>query len=170
MIIAFTPNLGFSPNSEVIHGRTTLKLTKSLKSLKKNDSYSIWCFWFSFHFLHCNVPDKCYKQKWEVLFFTCIKLVACVLVCASTIAHIKWKRLWKMQVCLSLHDVLVPPIMKRIIIFTFMATLSALLETTKSKIKKLVTHYFLITFSFTFYLHYMTCTITYIITITGFPY
>ena len=47
------------------------------------------------HFLHCNVPDnKCYKQKWSVLFFTRIKLVAHVLACARVIARIKWKRLF----------------------------------------------------------------------------
>ena len=62
------------------------------KTLKKNDSYSVWWFWSFFHFLHCNVPDnKCYKQKRDMLFFTCIKLVACVLACAHVIVNIKWK-------------------------------------------------------------------------------
>ena len=56
--------------------------------------YSIWYFWSFFHFLHSNVPDKkCHKQKWRVLFFTRIKLVASVLVCARAIARIKWIRL-----------------------------------------------------------------------------
>ena len=47
-----------------------------------------------FHFLHSYVPDnKCHKQKWHVIFFTCIKLVASVLACARAIASIKWIRL-----------------------------------------------------------------------------
>ena len=37
--------------------------------------------------------QDCYKQKYGVLFFTCIKLVAYVLACACAIARIKWKRL-----------------------------------------------------------------------------
>ena len=37
---------------------------------------------------------KCFhKQKWYVLFFTCIKLVAHVLVSGQAIACIKWGRL-----------------------------------------------------------------------------
>ena len=45
--------------------------------------------------LTCNVPDnKCYKQKWGGLFFTCIKLVACVHVYMQLQAGIKWKRLF----------------------------------------------------------------------------
>ena len=80
LIMVFTPNFGFSPYSEVIHEHTTFKLKQRLK---KNNNYSIWCFWSFIHFSYCNVPDnKCYKQKSEVLFFTCIKLVA----------H-KWKKL-----------------------------------------------------------------------------
>ena len=64
---------------------TTFKLTKG----------SIWCFRSFFLFLHCNVPDnKCCKQKWGVLFFTCIKLVTHVLACACAITRIKWKRLF----------------------------------------------------------------------------
>ena len=60
--------------------------------LKKNDHYSIWCFWSFFHFLF--IPDnKSYKQKWGILFFTRIKLVARVLACACAIERIKWKRL-----------------------------------------------------------------------------
>ena len=37
--------------------------------------------------------NKCHKQKWRVLFFTRIKLVASVLACAHVIAHTKWRRL-----------------------------------------------------------------------------
>ena len=34
------------------------------------------------HFLHYNFPDnKFFKQKWHVLLFTGIKLMACVLAC-----------------------------------------------------------------------------------------
>ena len=46
-----------------------------------------------FHFLHSNVPEnKSHKQKWGMLFLTCLKLVACVLACACTITG-KWIRL-----------------------------------------------------------------------------
>ena len=94
LIIVFTPNWEFSPNSEIIHESTTFKLTKGYQRLKKKDNYSILCFWPFFHFLLCNAPDsKCYKQKWSVLFFTRIKLVVRVLPCARAIARIKWKRL-----------------------------------------------------------------------------
>ena len=51
-------------------------------------NYSIWRFWSFFHFLYFNVSDnKCYKQKWRVLFFTRIKLVASVLSCARLMGH-----------------------------------------------------------------------------------
>ena len=47
------------------------------------------CFIF---FIPSNVPDnKCHRQTWIMLFFTCIKLVVHVLACA--IAYIKWRRL-----------------------------------------------------------------------------
>ena len=47
-----------------------------------------------FHFLHSNVSDnKCHKQKWCMLFFTCIKLAIHVLVCARAFRDIKWRRL-----------------------------------------------------------------------------
>ena len=87
LIIVLTPNLELSPYSNVIHGNTTFKLTKSSQRLKKNDNHSVWCFWSFFHFIF--VPDnKCHKQKWCVLFFfTRIKLVVRVM------ARIKWNRL-----------------------------------------------------------------------------
>ena len=44
-----------------------------------------------------------------------------------------------MQVCLSLYDVLLPPIKKGLVMF--MATFSALQETIKNKIKRLVANY-----------------------------
>ena len=74
---------------------------------------------------------------------------------------------WKMQFCLSLYGVLLPSVMKGVIRFMFMVTLSTLWETVNKKIKRLVADYWL-TFWLTFCLHYTTCTITYIITITGF--
>ena len=58
-------------------------------------NYSIRCFLSFFHFLHSNVPDnQCRKQKWRVLSFTHIKLVARVLAYARAIARIKWRGLW----------------------------------------------------------------------------
>ena len=40
---------------------------------------------------------KCNKQKWCVLFLTCIKLVVCVLACVHAVTCIKWRRLRKRQ-------------------------------------------------------------------------
>ena len=58
-------------------------------------NYSIWCFWSLFHLFHSNVPgNKCHRQKWRVLLFTRIKLVARVLACARAIAYIKLRRLY----------------------------------------------------------------------------
>ena len=75
-------------------------------------TYSVWSFWSFFHFLHCNVPNS-YKQKWGVLFFTCIKLVARILACVCAIACIKWRRLTSfhnlhfMEKSLSPHFVII---------------------------------------------------------------
>ena len=66
-------------------------------------NYYIWCFCSFFHFLLSDVPDnKCYKQKWRMLFFTLIKSMARVVVCAHTIACIKYKRLYHFRLNLSL--------------------------------------------------------------------
>ena len=52
-----------------------------------------------FDFLCSNVPDnRCHKQKWRVLFFTRIKLVARMLACARVIARIKWRTLGRDRV------------------------------------------------------------------------
>ena len=58
-----------------------------------------------FHFLCSNVPNnQCHKQKWRMLFFTHINLVAHVLACADAIAHIKWTRLlWVSSVYVATH-------------------------------------------------------------------
>ena len=87
LIIVFTPNLQFSLYSEFIHGSITFKLEKGQQRLKKNFNYSLYVFDLSF-----NKDNKCYKQNWGMLFFTHIKLVAYVLVCAWAMARIKWKR------------------------------------------------------------------------------
>ena len=51
-----------------------------------------------FHFLHSNTQDnKYHKQKWRMLFFTRVKLVARVLACVCVIARIKWRRLLSME-------------------------------------------------------------------------
>ena len=44
---------------------------------------------------------KCHKYKRCTLFSTCTKPVACVLVCAHVITHIKWWRLIKVWFSLS---------------------------------------------------------------------
>ena len=81
------------PYSEVTHGSTAFKLTKGWQRFNKNDRLLNLMFFF-FHFLRFNVPDnKCHKQKWRMLFFTRIKLVAQVLACARVIASIKSRRL-----------------------------------------------------------------------------
>ena len=96
LIIVFTPNLEFSPNSEVIQ---YMEVQHSSEWKYNNDqrkmiNYSVWCFWSLFHFFHFTVPDnKCHRQKWCMLFITCIKQVVCVLAYAYVIAHIKWRRL-----------------------------------------------------------------------------
>ena len=62
-----------------------------------------------FHFLHCNVPDnKCYNQKWGMLLFTCIKLVARVLACALAVARgslLKYDQLKVFSLGITLVDV-----------------------------------------------------------------
>ena len=70
LIIVFILNLGFFPYSEVIHGRTTFKLTKVNKGERKIISCSIWCFGSFFFFI---LTLKCHKQKWHMLIFTPIK-------------------------------------------------------------------------------------------------
>ena len=79
LIMIFTPNWEFS--------------------LVQMSYMVVFCSFF--HFLRYNVSDnKCHKQKCCVLFFTCIKLVVCVLACAHAIGHIKWRRLchmWRHQ-------------------------------------------------------------------------
>ena len=71
-----------------------IRADKRLTKVRKVINYQIWYFLSFFHFLHSYVPDnKCHKQKWRVLFFTRIKLVASVLACARAIASIKWIRL-----------------------------------------------------------------------------
>ena len=81
------------PYSKVIHGSTTFKLTKGQQGLKKNNQILNLVFCSSFYFLRSNVPDKKFhKQKWYLLFFTCIKVVAHVLVSTVAIAYIKWRR------------------------------------------------------------------------------
>ena len=56
------------------------------------DAFSMFCSFF--HFIHSIVQDnKFHKQKWHMLFFTCIKLMMLVVVCVHAIAHIKSIRL-----------------------------------------------------------------------------
>ena len=98
-IVWYMPNWLYSIHSKLWifpkFRRHTWKYNiQAKKRLTKVKEKLIWCFLSFFHFLHCNVPDnKCYKEKWGVLFFTRIKLVARVLSCARVIARIKWKRL-----------------------------------------------------------------------------
>ena len=92
LIMVFTPNLEFSPYSEVIYGITTFKLTKGYQRLKKNkwsttqsDVFGLYLIFFIRMSQAVSVVNKsgvCY-------FFTRIKLVARVLACACAMARIK---------------------------------------------------------------------------------
>ena len=74
------------PYFEVAHVSTTFKLKKGNQPLN--------VMFFVNFFFHSTVPDnKSDKQKWYMLFFTCINIVVDVLACARAIAHIKWRRL-----------------------------------------------------------------------------
>ena len=56
------------------------------------------------------LDNKCHKQKWRVLFFTCIKLVARVLACVSAIARIKWRRVtYPIMICQKSKSIVFPP-------------------------------------------------------------
>ena len=76
------------PYSEIIHGSTTLKLMKGQQQRLKNNHQPLnlmFLFFLSFSSFQSNVPEnKCHKQKWHMLFFTRIKLVAHVLACVCT--------------------------------------------------------------------------------------
>ena len=65
-------------------------ITIDLKRLKQNNHLFnlIFLFFLSFS------SFQCHNQKWCMLSFTCIKLVAHVLACAHEIARIKWRRLY----------------------------------------------------------------------------
>ena len=64
---------------------------RSAKVKKKLSIIQFDVFNLSFIFF---VPDnKCHKQKWCMLFFTCIQLVMHVLAYACAIAYSKWRRL-----------------------------------------------------------------------------
>ena len=82
LIIVFTPN--------------KIQVNRSITKIKEEWSIIQFdAFDLCFIFFHSNVPENnCHRQKCCVLFFTCIKLVVCVLVCACAIARIKWRRLF----------------------------------------------------------------------------
>ena len=64
------------------------------KVKEKSSTIKFDVFVRSFILLCSNVPEnKCHKHKWHLLFFTRIKLVARVLVCAGAITRIKWRRM-----------------------------------------------------------------------------
>ena len=66
----------------------------NIQAKEKVINHWFWCFCSLFYFLHSTVPDnKCDKQKWYVLSFTCIKTVVHVLKCTRAVSHIKWRRL-----------------------------------------------------------------------------
>ena len=94
LIIVFPPNLEFSSLFWSHTRKYSIQVNERLTEIKEKWP-TIQFHVFFFHFPHSNVPNnKCHKQKWRVLFFTRIRLVACVLACARAIARIKWIRLY----------------------------------------------------------------------------
>ena len=90
----FSAKIWFMKVSPRIVKYESLVTKSNPERLKKNDQLFKLCFWSSIHFFHFNVPEnECHKQKWCVLFFTCINKVASVLARAHAIACIKWRRL-----------------------------------------------------------------------------
>ena len=66
----------------------------NIQAKEKVMNHWILCFCSFFYFLHSTASDnKCHKQKWYMLFFTCIKIVVHVLACTNAIAHFQWRRL-----------------------------------------------------------------------------
>ena len=79
--------------SKIIHGSTTFKVMKGKKVKEKWSTIKFDHFVFSYIFLVPVSQTITVIKKWHRLYFTCIKLMACVLGCASAIAQIKWRRL-----------------------------------------------------------------------------
>ena len=89
LIMVFILNLAFSSYSDSYRN---YNIQANGSSTKIKEKWSTWCFWSFYHFFCSNVPaNKCHKQKWCMLFFTCIKLVVSVLVCVHAITCIKWR-------------------------------------------------------------------------------
>ena len=62
---------------------------------QKNDKLFNSMFLTFLHFLDSNVPDnKCHKQKWCMLFFTCIKLVHSVQQVSPPSPQKQWHVCW----------------------------------------------------------------------------
>ena len=78
--------------SNVIHGSTTFKLTKGYQENANQLLNLMFLFFLLFSSFQCT-RQKFHKQKWYMLFFTCIKLVARMLVSACAITCINWRRL-----------------------------------------------------------------------------
>ena len=75
-----------------------IQADKRLTKVKEKRSTIQFDILILLYFLHSNVPDNnCHKQKWRVLFFTRIKLVAC----ARAIARTKWIRLRNIYVLIN---------------------------------------------------------------------
>ena len=89
-IMEFILNLAFSPYSDS-YRKYNIQVNGSLTKIKeKLSTIQFDVFDLSIIF---SIPNKCHKQKRCMLFFTHIKLVARVLVCACVTTCIKWGRL-----------------------------------------------------------------------------
>ena len=69
-----------------------IQASKRLTKVKEKWSTIQYDVFAIFHFLPSNVPDNmCHKYKWQMQFFTCVRLVPHILVFAHAIACIKWR-------------------------------------------------------------------------------
>ena len=102
LTIIFAPNLEFFPSSGVIYStwKYNIQVNESITKIKEKwsiiqfDAFDLSCIFF-----YSNVPDnKCHRQKWCVLFFTCFKLVVRMLACVHAIARIMRRRLLLMPI------------------------------------------------------------------------
>ena len=101
--IVFTPNKEFSPLCEAIHESTTSKLTKGKQKKEKWTILQFDIFLSFIFFISISTHKECPEQKWCVLIFTCIKLVASVLMWVHAIAQVKWASLGVVAIYICWH-------------------------------------------------------------------
>ena len=92
LIITFTQNFSLILNSQSTW-KYNIQANKNITKIKEKWSIIQFDgFALCFIFFHSNVSDnKCHRQKWHVLFFTHIKLMAHVVACAH-VSHTSNKK------------------------------------------------------------------------------